>query len=80
LRTKKGTTGKRIQDITSANDLMCIGFVFANTGASADASLSSAVVSVAEIEERSGFKFFQNLNPAIAAEVKKQKNYSAWGF
>ena len=85
LRTKVGETdeGKpkiRIQDITSANDLMCIGFIFENNKAAASASLSSAVVSVAEIEERSGFKFFQNLNPAIAAEVKKQKNYSAWGF
>ena len=59
---------------------MCIGFIFENNKAAASASLSSAVVSVAEIEERSGFKFFQNLNPAIAAEVKKQKNYSAWGF
>ena len=80
LRTKKGTSGKRIQDITSADELMCIGFIFENSSSSANKSLSSAAVSVAEIEARSGFRFFQNLNPAIASEVKKQKNFSAWGM
>lgn len=80
LRTKKGTTGKRIQDITSASDLMCIGFIFENNSSSTDMSLSSAVVSVADIEKRSGFTFFRNLNPSIAAEVKKQKNISDWGM
>ena len=38
-----------------------------------------AVVSVAEIERRTGFKFFRNLDPKIADKVKQQKNLSAWG-
>ncbi len=80
LRTRAGTTRKHISEITSADDLICIGFLFENSAASTDAELSDAAVSVAEIEERSGFKFFRNLNPKIADEVKAQKNLSAWGW
>ncbi len=80
LRTKSGRTGKHIADITSADDLMCIGFIFENNGTGANTALSNAVVSVSEIERRSGFKFFRNLNPAIADKVKSQKNISEWGF
>jgi len=80
LRTRTGTTRKHISDITSADDLICIGFLFKNDESSAETSLSEAVVSVAEIEKRSGFKFFRNLNPAIADKVKQQKNLSAWGW
>ena len=80
LRTKSGNTGQPIANITSADDLMCIGFVFENNYTGANTSISQAVVSVAEIERRTGFKFFRNLNPKIADEVKSQKNFSAWGF
>lgn len=80
LRTRTGTTRKHISDITSADDLICIGFLFENNESSAETPLSEAVVSVAEIEKRTGFKFFQNLNPAIADKVKQQKNLSAWGM
>jgi endonuclease G len=80
LRTKRGNTGQPIANITSADDLMCIGFVFENNYTGANTSISQAVVSVAEIERRTGFKFFRNLNPKIADEVKSQKNFSAWGF
>ncbi len=80
LRTKKGNSGKNISDITSADELMCIGFIYENSGASQNTSMSSAAVSVAEIERRSGFKFFRNLNPAIADKVKAQCDYSSWDF
>jgi endonuclease G len=80
LRTKSGNTGKHIVNITSADELMCIGFLFENSSTGANTSISQAVVSVAEIERRSGFKFFRNLNPAIADEVKAQKDFKAWGF
>ena len=80
LRTKSGNTRKHISDITSADDLMCIGFIFENSSSSTNTSLSSATVSVAEIERRSGFKFYQNLNPAIADKVKSQCNFSQWNF
>ena len=80
LRTKKGNSGKNISDITSADDLMCIGFVYENSRNSENATMSSAAVSVAEIERRSGFTFFRNINPAIADKVKQQCNYNDWKF
>jgi DNA/RNA endonuclease G (NUC1) len=41
-------------------------------------SVKEAAVPIAEIERRSGFEFFRNLNPEIAAEVKSQNNYDDW--
>ena len=80
LRTKSGNSKKNIADVKSADELMCIGFLFENNATGANTSLSSAAVSVAEIERRSGFKFYQNLDPSIADKVKSQNNFSAWGF
>lgn len=80
LRTKSGYTGRPISDITSADDIICIGFLYENSEASADATIASAAVTVADVEKRSGFKFFQNLNPAIADKVKSQKRLSDWGL
>ena len=80
LRTKSGNTGQPIANITSADDLICIGFVFENNYTGANTTIPQAVVSVAEIEKRTGFKFFRNLDPKIADQVKQQKNLSAWGF
>ena len=80
LRTKSGNTGQPIANITSADDLICIGFVFENNYTGANTTIPQAVVSVAEIEKRTGFKFFRNLEPKIADKVKSQKNLSAWGF
>jgi endonuclease G len=80
LRTKSGNTKKHISDIKSADELMCIGFLFKNDETGADTSLKDAAISVAEIERRSGFSFYRNLDPEIADEVKSQKNFSAWGF
>jgi DNA/RNA endonuclease G (NUC1) len=38
------------------------------------------VVSIKDIEDRAGFTFFRNLNPAVAKEVKSQKKLSDWNF
>ena len=80
LRTKEGNSGKRISEIKSADELMCIGFVFENNATDADTTLKEAAVSVSEIELRSGFVFFRNLQPEIADEVKQQKNLKDWGL
>jgi endonuclease G len=80
LRTKSGSSGKAISEITSADELICIGFLFENSEDSKDASVASAAISVAEIEKRSGFKFFRNLNPAIADKVKSQNKPGDWGL
>ena len=80
LRTKSGSSKKNIADVKSADELMCIGFIFENNATGANTELKNAAVSVAEIERRSGFKFYQNLDPSIADQVKSQNNFSAWGF
>lgn len=80
LRTKSGNTRKHISEITSADELICIGFLYENSSASENTPMSQAAVSVAEIERRTGFKFFRNLNPAVADKVKAQKNLSDWGL
>jgi endonuclease G len=80
LRTKSGNTRKHISEITSADELICIGFLYENSSASENTPMAQAAVSVAEIERRTGFKFFRNLNPAVADKVKAQKNLSDWGL
>ena len=79
LKTKSGNTHKSISEITSADELVSIGFLYENDNDSEYTTFSEAAVSVAEIEERSGFTFFRNIDPAIADEVKAQKNLSDWG-
>ena len=80
LRTKGGNSGKNIADISSADELKCIGFLFENSAKGANTSIRAAAVSVAEIERRSGFVFFRNLKSSISNEVKSQKNLSDWGL
>lgn len=78
LRTKKGNTGKRVQDCT-ADELIGIGFWMPNAS-STDGSLAQYVVSIAEIEERTGFSFFHNLPDDVAAAVKQQNQPSDWNI
>lgn len=76
LRTKNGNTGKRIQDCT-ADELMGIGFWFANSSASVG-SPAEYSMSIAEVERKTGFTFFRNLSAEAAAAVKQQNDPSAW--
>ncbi len=79
LRTRSGSTGKNIKDIKSANDIKAIAFLFENSNAG-NSDPRNAVVSIAEIEALTGFTFYRNLDPAIADEVKSQKNFNDWNF
>lgn len=78
LRTRSGNTKKSISQINNASELKAIGFLFENSSNAVD--YRNAVVSIEEVEKRSGFKFFRNLNPEIADEVKRQKNINDWNF
>lgn len=80
LRTRSGYTHKSISDITSANDIKCIGFLFSNDENGANTSIKEAAMSVADIEKRCGIKFFRNLHEDIADEVKSQNKPSDWGL
>ena len=77
LRTRSGKTGKKISDITSADELVCIGFLFEN-GDPKGVTMASSAVPVAEIERRSGFSFFSSIDPSIADRVKSQCNLADW--
>lgn len=79
LRTRSGRTGKRIGQITDPSELMAIGFWAANSYASKN-GLKEYLVSVKEIEDKTGFVFFPMLDGAVAAEVKAQNNPSQWGI
>lgn len=78
LRTKKGNTGKRVADCT-ADELIGIGFWMPNSS-STKGSPAQYAMSIAEIEERTGFTFFRNLPSEVADVVKRQNNPSEWNI
>ena len=77
LLRQRGNQNRQISQF-KADELKTIGFVFTNDDAGAATSIDSAVRSVKEIEELTGFKFFRNLDPAEADAVKSQKNLADW--
>ena len=77
LLRQRGNQNRQISQF-KADELKAIGFVFTNDDAGAATSTESAVRSVKEIEELTGFKFFRNLDPAVADAVKSQKNLADW--
>lgn len=77
LLRQRGNQNRQISQF-KADELKAIGFVFTIDDAGAATSIESAVRSVKEIEELTGFKFFRNLDPAVADAVKSQKNLADW--
>lgn len=77
LLRQRGNQNRQISQF-KADELKAIGFVSTNDDAGAATSIESAVRSVKEIEELTGFKFFRNLDPAVADAVKSQKNLADW--
>ena len=77
LLRQRGNQNRQISQF-KADELKAIGFVFTNDDAGAATSIESAVRSVKEIEELTGFKFFRNPDPAVADAVKSQKNLADW--
>ena len=69
---------KNIAEITDPNDIIAIAFLWENNYEANKVSVANAAVSIAEIEQRSGFTFFQHLRPEIAAKVKSQNNFDDW--
>lgn len=77
LRTKSGSIGKAIRNITKASDLQAIAILMKHVDYSTSLQ-SSDIISIEELEEITGVTFFPAINDAIEEEVKKQKNRSAW--
>lgn len=74
LRSKEGTTGRKVQEM-SADELQCVGFWFENR-AYPSGKPSANMVSVAEIERRTGMRFFVNVPNA----PKETFDARAWNF
>ena len=81
LRTKKGNTGKRIDEITDANELRAIVFWFEHENSGDDTTITSAdCITVSQLEELTGFNFFPMLDDSIEAQVESTKVASEWGI
>lgn len=80
LCTRSGKTGKHISEIESADELMAIGYWAKNNSTSNSGALKDYTCSVAEIEYKTGYKFFPTINPEIADKVKAQNNPKDWGI
>ena len=81
LRTKKGNTGKRIDEISDANELRAIVFWFEHENSGDDTTITSAdCITVSQLEELTGFNFFPMLDDSIEAQVESTKVTSEWGI
>lgn len=81
LRTKKGNTGKRIDEITEANQLRAIAIWMRHENSGNDTTISAEeCISIEELEEITGFSFFPMIDDAIEAEVKRTAVPSEWGI
>lgn len=88
LRTKSGNTNLSISDIKDPDQLQAIAFIYENkndypnpqnqSDAQIKAMMLEGVCSVSEIEERSGFKFFNLIDPQIADQVKSKADINDW--
>ena len=74
LRSKAGKTGRPVQEL-EADELQCVGFWFENRPYSGSKP-SDGMVSVSEIEEKTGMTFFVNVPNA----PKETFERSAWTF
>ena len=81
LRTKKGNTHKKISEITDASQVKAIAFWMQHADTGSDTSISSSdCISVAELEQKTGFTFFPMLDDAIEQSVKEKSIPSEWGI
>ena len=81
LRTSRGNTGYSIDQVRDASQLRAIVFWLehANTGDDTDITRAECI-SVAELEQRTGFEFFPMIDDSIEESVKSSVVPSLWGF
>ncbi len=76
IRTKSGNSGKALKDC-SASELKCAAFVRCHTNDLKGQEVTKAeMMSVADLEEITGFTYFANVPNAPKSVLK----YSDWGF
>ncbi len=79
LRTRNGNTGKAVTEL-SADELMAIGFWVEHKSYGNIEVPTSICTTVADIESKTGFKFFSTLSNEVATAVKQQNNPMLWGI
>jgi len=81
LRTKKGNTGLRIDEIKDAAQLRAIAIWLEHKDTGDDTSITAAdCISVAELEAKVGFTFFPMIDDTIEQKVKSAAVPSEWGI
>lgn len=81
LRTKNGNTGKKIAQITDASQLRAIVFWMEHQDSGDNTDIkASECITIAELEQRTGFTFFPMLDDSIEQTVKQSKKPSDWGI
>jgi endonuclease G len=81
LRTVKGNTGRRIDEISDASQLRAIAFWFEHANTGNDTKITSAdCITIEELERRTGFDFFPMIDDRIEAEVQSTITPSSWGI
>lgn len=81
LRTKKGNTGLRIDEVKDAAQLRAIAIWLEHENTGDDTSITAAdCMSVAELEAITGFTFFPMIDDSIEAKVKSAAVPSEWGI
>ena len=63
LRTKKGDTGKRVQDC-SADELQCVAFTICHEMAKGHKPEAKDMMSISDLEKLTGFSYFPNVKNA----------------
>lgn len=77
LLKQTGNRNKQLWEL-SADEVKAIGFVFTNDSSGAGTSILEAACPVRDVEELTGFTFFQALAPDVADEVKGRLDTSQW--
>ena len=81
LRTKKGNTGLRIDQVKDAAQLRAIAIWLEHKNTGDDTSITTSdCMSVAELESKVGFTFFPMIDDEIEAKVKSAAVPSEWGI
>lgn len=81
LRTKKGNTGKRIDEIDDANQLRAIAIWMEHANTGEDKTITKAdCISVEELEKITGFIFFPMIDDKIEQSVKRTMVPSEWSI
>lgn len=80
LKARSASNKTPISEITDPKALMAIGYMALNASTSNSGKLSDYTMSVAEVEQITGYRFFPMLDESVAAEVKAQHKPSDWNI